>query len=252
MKFFQKNELKLLWPFYLDSLISPMLFFMPAFIIVYFSGIGLTGTQMGFLLAIYPLSSLLFEIPTGAIADLYGRKFSVLLGYILEGIVMLSLFFWKDYYLMLFSFAFLGLAGSFSSGSKEAWIADLIKKEDKKMLHGFFSKTQALSSFAFVVSGIIGAFLVKNYDISIIWIMAFLSFVISLFVLLFAKEYAIIKKPSLKNSVRNLSFQAKKSLSYSYRHQVIFYFLLAGFIAVISGTIQSGISWIPLLTEFGM
>lgn len=52
MKLFQKDELKLLWPFYLEALISSMLFFVPAFLIVYFSNIGLTATQMGLLVAI--------------------------------------------------------------------------------------------------------------------------------------------------------------------------------------------------------
>ncbi|HJX49991.1 MAG TPA: MFS transporter, partial [Candidatus Nanoarchaeia archaeon] len=131
MTFFKKDELKLLWPFYLDSILSPMLFFAPAFFVVYFNYLALSYFQIGLLFAIMPLVSLLFEIPTGAIADLYGRKFSVLIGYFLEGVAFLSLFFFNNYYLMLAAFAFLGFASTFSSGSKEEWIADLIKKEDK-------------------------------------------------------------------------------------------------------------------------
>ena len=107
---FKRGELKLLWPFYLDSVISFILFFYPAFIVVYLLDIGLTPFRIGILMAVYAVSVILFEIPTGAFADLYGRKASVLLGYFLEALVMLSLFFWKDFKLMLVSFIVLGLA----------------------------------------------------------------------------------------------------------------------------------------------
>src|SRR3989344_1277986 len=85
MKFFKQGELKLLWLFYLDALISPMLFFMPAFIIIYFRNLGFSLFQISLLTMMMPLLMLLFEIPTGAIADVYGRKFSVLLGALIQG-----------------------------------------------------------------------------------------------------------------------------------------------------------------------
>ena len=70
MKFFKQGELKLLWPFYLDALISPMLFFMPAFVVVYFRDLGLSLFQISILTMMMPLFMFLFEIPTGAIADI--------------------------------------------------------------------------------------------------------------------------------------------------------------------------------------
>ena len=139
MNLFQKNELRTLWPFYLDSLVSPLLFFMPAFIVVFLTGLELSFFQIGILITAMPLFMLIFEIPTGAIADLYGRKFSVLLGYFLEGLAVLSLFFIRDYYLMLGAFALLGFASTLSSGSKEAWIIDLVKDKGKNLSKSFLS-----------------------------------------------------------------------------------------------------------------
>ena len=98
MKLFSDGELKILWPFYLEYFISSLLYFMPVFMILYLSRLNFSFTQIGILLAIYPLTSLIFEIPTGAIADLYGRKFSVLFGYFIEGICMLGLFFFENYF----------------------------------------------------------------------------------------------------------------------------------------------------------
>jgi len=47
-----------------------------------------------------PLFALLFEIPTGAIADIYGRKFSVLLRIILQGIIIFFMFVSSDFYII--------------------------------------------------------------------------------------------------------------------------------------------------------
>jgi MFS family permease len=253
MKFFQRGEFKLLWPFYLEYFLSSVLYLIPAFLIVYFSDIGLSAFQMGILYAVWPLSSLIFEIPTGAFADLYGRKKSVLLGYFLEALGILSLFFWKEFKLMLISFAFLGLAATFSSGSKDAWIVDKINKKDKKMMHGFFNKMQFFINSGLVFSGIIGALLVKNYGLSVIWIVTFFSYLLSITLLyFFAKEDYIRRKTNLSESLSKLKEQTKKSLKYSYNHHVLFYIIFAGTIAMLASNLQGGISWIPLLKSLGM
>ena len=253
MKLFEKEEFRILWPFYLEYFISSCLFFMPAFLILYFSGLGLTAFQMGILLAIWPLSSLIFEIPTGAFADLYGRKASVLLGYFLEALVMLSLFFWKDFKLMLISFTVLGLATTFSSGSKDAWIVDMINKTNRKVIHGFFSKMQFFISVGLIFSGIIGAFLVKIYGLSIIWIAAFSSYILSIILLqIFTRGDYLRKKTNFFGSISNLKKQTKISLSYSRKHHIIFYLILAGMVAAFALNLQSSIAWIPLLEDLGM
>src|SRR3989338_7443408 len=128
MNLFEKGELKLLWPFYLDSLLSPLLFFMPAFIIIYFQNLGISLFQLGILMAVSHLASLIFEVPTGALADIFGRKFSVLLGTLLLGIAFLSLFFVTSFVGVLLIFAFIGFSFTLPSGAKEAWTTDLIGK----------------------------------------------------------------------------------------------------------------------------
>tara|TARA_Y100000310_G_scaffold263261_1_gene273383 strand:+ start:18836 stop:20035 length:1200 start_codon:yes stop_codon:yes gene_type:complete len=249
MKIFQKNELKFLWPFYLDSLISPLLFFLPAFIVVFLTGLELSFFQIGILVAITPLFMLIFEIPTGAIADLYGRKFSVLLGYLMEGLIILSLFFIRDYYLMLGAFALWGFANTLSSGSKEAWVIDLVEKKDKKLSKSFFHKSQSFDAFALIISGIIGAFLVRRFGISSIWFFAFISYMVSISILFFAKENFVKRKVKISQSFSALIKQTKKTFSYGYKHHVLYYYLIASFIFTLAVAFSMGITWTPLLLE---
>ena len=75
---------------------------------------------------------------------------------------------------------------------------DLIKKEGKNFLHEYFAKSRSIDSFGLVISGILGAFLVKQFGVSIIWIAAGISFFVTFLLLGFAKEHFIKRKIKMK------------------------------------------------------
>ncbi len=251
MKLFQKGELKLLWPFYLDSIISPMLYLIPAFYIIYFIDLGFSMFQIGLLISMIPLFMLLFEVPTGAIADIYGRKFSVLLGTIIEGIAIFSIFFSTNFYVILILLALGGFGASFNSGANEAWTTDLINKNKKSIIHTFFKKRMSFDSFGLVVSGFIGAFLVKQFGLSIIWPISGVAYFISFFILLSGKEHFTKQKVSYSNSFKKINKQSFKSLKYVRKHPVLSYFVLTCIVFVFAEGFSSEISWVPLLQELG-
>ncbi|MFA4960049.1 MAG: MFS transporter [Candidatus Pacearchaeota archaeon] len=253
MKFFEKGELKILWPFYLESFFAYVIQFAPAFSIIYFLSLGMSLTKIGFLLAVIPLSSLIFEIPTGAIADIYGRKFSVLLGYFLEGIAMFLIFFTQNYSTLVIIFIFWGAVATFSSGSWEAWIVDLVKKKNKKLVQTFFSKSKFIQSIALILSGIIGALFVKMFGLSLIWIVSGFSFFIGIILLLPAQEIKEKRKVNGNNGhLKNLYIQSKKSISYSIKHPVLLYLLIADFFMIISVAFAESLAYVPFLSNLGM
>lgn len=247
MKLFKQGELKLLWPFYLDALISPMLFFMPAFVVVYFRDLGLSLFQISLLTMMMPFFMLLFEIPTGAVADIYGRKFSVLLGAAIQGIALISIFFLDNYYALLFAFAMIGFGSTFNSGAREAWITDLIKKEKKDFLHGYFAKSGSIDSFGLVISGILGAFLVKQFGVSVIWIVAGVSFFVTFLLLGFAKEHFVKRDVKIRDSFKSISKQSLISIKYAKNHPVLFLFLIASAILVFASVFNGDLAWVTFL-----
>ena len=248
---FKKGELKLLWPFYLDAVISPLFFFMPAFMVLYFNGIGLSLFQIGILMGVANLTSLLFEIPTGAIADLYGRKFSVLLSYFLQGVGFLSLFFVKDYYLIVGVYALLGIASTFSSGAKEAWVIDLIRASRKDFQKGYFVKSQTIDSAGLVLSGVIGAYAVKLFGLPIIWVATGVSFFAAFAIGLCAHE-RFTRKRTADSSIKRITKQGWKAIRYSKNHSVIFPFLIAAAFLILAGNLEGQIAWIPFFQELGL
>lgn len=251
MKLFKKGEFKLLWPFYMESLITPLLAFAAAFEILFFNDLGFSFTQIGLIMMMFPLSTLIFELPTGAIADLYGRKASVLIGTLIMGIAMFSVFFLTNFYLILLAFAIMGFGLTFISGAENAWVVDLIKRNKKNYIQEYFSKKQVFNGVGVFLSGFIGAFFVKLFGVSIIWVAGGLANFVAFSILIFGQEHFIRRKIKIRKSFENINIQTKKSVNYSWKHPVLFSILLAGIIFVFAGEFGGTISWIPFLEDLG-
>jgi len=251
MKLFEKEELKHLWPFYLSEFVISLFFIIAPFQVLYFNSIGLSATKIGFLIAIFPLTTLIFEIPTGAIADLYGRKFSVLSGYFLEGIVLILIFLFKNYYMLLFLMFISAIAYTLTSGSFEAWVVDLVKsKKRNNLIKSYFGKSQSLLNLGLIFSGLLGAFLVAVFDLRIMWLVGGGGFILGGFLLLFGEEKYQRREIKIKAPIKNLYEQTKKSILYGYRHYVLFFLLSVSLILGIVGSLESLISWTPFLKSF--
>jgi len=75
------------------------------------------------------LSVFLFEIPTGVISDLKSRKLSIIIGYFLIGIGFLIEGLFPFFITVLLAQVAWGIGYTFTSGSRQAWIADEIGEE---------------------------------------------------------------------------------------------------------------------------
>jgi len=252
MAFFKKDELKLLWPFYLDALLINISFIYPAFMILYFMDIGLSLTQIGFLISSSALAGVLFEIPTGAIADLFGRKLSTILGFFLVGLVIISIMFSKNFYLLFGLFFIWGAFDTLISGAKDSWIVDLVKyKKRKELVQEYFIKKNSFYSFSFLLTGIIGALLVKRFGLRIIWPISGISVILTSIVFLFGKENFIRKKQHIKEHTKELISHSKESIKYSLNHQGLLLILIAVIIFVFVVSLTSDITWYPFLQGLG-
>ena len=91
--------------------------------------VGLNPLQMVLVGTVLEVTVLLFEVPTGAVADVYSRRLSVLIGlalvgcgFLLEGSIPL---FWA----VLGAQVLWGIGYTFLSGALQAWLADEIGAE---------------------------------------------------------------------------------------------------------------------------
>jgi len=88
---------------------------------------GLSFTQIGVLYAIREIVINLFEIPSGIIADTYGRKSALLASFTLYIVSFIIFSFTTDFWLFIFAFSLFGVAEAFRSGTHKAMIMEYLK-----------------------------------------------------------------------------------------------------------------------------
>jgi DHA3 family tetracycline resistance protein-like MFS transporter len=88
--------------------------------------VGLGPLELVLLGTVVEVIGLLFEVPTGVVADLYSRRLSVLIGVFLVGVCFVVQGLMPVLPAIVFAETLRGLGRTFSSGALEAWIADEI------------------------------------------------------------------------------------------------------------------------------
>jgi DHA3 family tetracycline resistance protein-like MFS transporter len=80
-------------------------------------------------------SYLLFEVPTGVVADTFGRKRSVVLGALGTGVAWLVLGVASTFWLAVVSQVMWGIAATFMSGADVAWLTDEVGEDEARTLY---------------------------------------------------------------------------------------------------------------------
>ena len=247
---FKKGEWDNLGKFYISKLVQVVASVIMPFAIVYFRDINLTFTQISILFAVFGISTFLFEIPTGAIADGHSRKLSVLIGSFSSALFVLGIAFVSSFWWILLFYGLLGISQTFVSGADSSWIVSNLKKKRKeKLQQEYFIKLEVIYSIGVVIAPLIGVFLLKNFSYAILWIVFALGFLFEGLILAFIPEYYSPKKSSLKKAFKNVFKQAKKGLIFVKKKKELIYFFMAGVFVMFMGLGDE--AWQPLFTELG-
>ena len=143
-------------------LLKAVLWFMVAMpiIVLFFQEHGLTLTEVMILQSIYSFSVALFEIPSGFIADVFGRKRTIVLSTIFTFIGFLVFSFFGGFYAFAIAQVLVGIGGSLMSGSDSAIIYDtLLETNSKTTYTKIEGRTYAIGNFSEAFAGILGGFL---------------------------------------------------------------------------------------------
>jgi MFS family permease len=129
-------------------------------IILFFKENGLSLTEIMTLQGAYSLTVALFEVPSGYLADLFGRKACIVFSTIFSFVGFLFFCFFSGFYYFLIAQILVGFAGSLISGSDSALIYDTLlqtnNKDDYAKIEG---RNYAIGNFSEATAGIFGGFL---------------------------------------------------------------------------------------------
>ena len=105
--------------------------FWPLFFVRLVTDLELSPLQLVLLGTVMELSILIAEVPTGVVADLYSRKWSVILAFVIGGPAILASAFVENYIVMVVVQSIIGVAATFESGAETAWISDEVGSSER-------------------------------------------------------------------------------------------------------------------------
>lgn len=135
--------------------------FFDAFFILFLVEKGLPYTQIGILYAIREIIINLFEIPSGIIADTYGRKSSLIGSFFVYIISFYVFYLSNDFWLFMIAFILYGIADAFRSGTHKGMIMDYLKLNNwEKQKINYYGHTRSWSQKGSAISSLIAGMIV--------------------------------------------------------------------------------------------
>jgi len=187
---FQTFGIKNVAAYYLAGFFSSC-FFMQGNWLLFYERV-ITRQQMGTIAVISTIAGILFEIPTGALADLLGKKRVILIGMFLPALCYIVALTFESFFGFLASETLVVVSFAFLSGSLEAFAYDSLV-EHKKVEHfnHVESRRRIFQSLALMISPAIGGYL-YTINIRLPWFFGIATFSLgTLFFSLLAKEPSV-------------------------------------------------------------
>jgi MFS family permease len=133
---------------------------------------GLNNTQAFAANAFFTLGQVVFEVPTGVVADIWGRRTSYLAGALtLLASTLLYYLMWRwkaPFWGWALSSAFIGLGFTFFSGATEAWLVDGLKQAGYKgSLDSVFARGGIVAGAAMLAGSVAGGYIAQVSNLGV-------------------------------------------------------------------------------------
>jgi hypothetical protein len=219
-----KDYISNVWKFYSASILSGFAVFYNGVDTLYYRHFDLSFEQIGFLVSASLTAILLFEIPTGSFADIYGKKTSIIIGSFVSLIGLGFLAFGSDFLVFAIGFVLLGIGRAFRSGAENALLYDWLSSVDRQ--HEY-TKHQSRLQAAFVaidiISGSVG-FLLFGLNVRIPFIISFASMALVILVQFTLKEISP-RDSHQENALKVYIYQIKEGLRIVSRSRIIMWLI---------------------------
>jgi len=121
---------------------------------------GFSLAQYGLLDTMWYVGSVLFEVPTGALADRLGNRASLLLALVSQALSFALIAMARSFGAMAVAFLLWGLASAFETGTYSAFLYDSLKEAGREGEYGVvYGRTATLQILASALGALIGGYL---------------------------------------------------------------------------------------------
>ncbi len=173
-----------------DGMISSIIFTVN--MIYQVTVVGLNPLQLVLVGTTLEATAFLFEIPTGVVADVYSRRLSVIIGYVLIGIGFLVEGFFPFFGTVLLAQVIWGIGYTFTSGATEAWLSDEIGEADAGRA---FLRAAQVVQFT-TLAGIVASVAHGSERVNLQIVIGGAAYVaVGIFLALFMTEHGFVPRP---------------------------------------------------------
>ncbi len=186
--------------------------------IIYFQERGLSFLEMGLLEAIVSAIIFLTEIPSGAFADTFGRKFSTALGMFLWGLSLILTGAFSTFNGYVITVVLMGFGDSFISGAINALFYDSLKEMNKEQDYiKYTGKREVITAVSLIIAAISGSVL-YSINITLPFYAHGIALIIAGAIVFSMKEPFISAKSKTVGAQFNLII---KSLSFVWKNKIV-------------------------------
>ncbi len=173
---------------------------------------GLSNFEAFWANAFFSIGQVIFEIPTGIVADIYGRRLSYLLGALTLTIsTILYFLMWEiggPFIGWAFASIMLGLGFTFFSGALEAWLVDALSAENEAdLLEEVFERGQVVSGAAMLFGSVAGGVIAQITSLGVPYILRALVLIVS-----FVTAFVFMRDKGFSPKPTNRPFREIKNI----------------------------------------
>jgi MFS family permease len=192
---------------------------------------GLSNVQAFAANAFYTIGLAVFELPTGIVADTWGRRTSFLVGSVIQlgaNLMYVACWYWHAaFWLWAVASVLLGLGYTFFSGAVDAWLVDSLKHEGYTGdLDPIFAKGQIINGAAMLLGTVAGAFIAQLTSFGVPYLVR-AGLQLAGFVIAFAIMKEVAFTPSQKKLVTQVRELGHAAVKYGLGKRPIRWTLLA-------------------------
>ncbi len=175
-------------------LIYGIIFFqhlIPAYVIerLFWQERGMNVQMVVYCEIVYCISIILFEIPSGILADKVGRKKLIVLSSIAPCFEFLILIFANSFWHFAFVTFISGISTAFATGAYNSLLYDSLKYNNQtKEFESILAKTNIIDSISSLIAALSGGFLAFKFGFEFNYWLSFLSSIMAFLLTLFLKE----------------------------------------------------------------
>jgi len=189
-------------------------------------------SQISFLIGFQFFVQLLLELPTGAIADIFGKRITIVLSYVFDTFFFLGYLYAHSYISFLIIYALSGIGEALRSGASEAIVYDSLKQDRRENEFPLVGAKQGLYfQIGLVTATVLGGFLYQVNHIAPILLVTAAQTLAGISAFFYREPFVDSVKFSLSSYIQQIKIGSREAFKTSAHKLISTYYIAVGSIS---------------------